>query len=455
MTNYPITNITMKKLSPKSVSATTVFYTHAFWLDVSFTIIFTIHMIYQVEVAHLTPLQLVLVGTALEVSAFLFEIPTGVVADVVSRRISVIIGIFITSVAFLIQAVPNFWAIALGSALWGLGYTFTSGAHQAWITDEVGAENVGPVFIRAGQFGRAGGLVGIPISVALAGLGLQVPILTGAVLIFGLGLFLLGWMPEHGFSPSRSNRVFSFFAKGTSTKAKTRLLETWTEMKSTLREGFTLVRRRPVLRDFMLIGLFVGLYSEGYDRLWTKHMLDHFTFPVLLGLTPVMRMNTFVWFGVIEFMMTGISIFSNEIARRRLDLKDMRQSVIALQWLYGGMAAALIAFAWAKDFPIAVAVLLVFDICRGLTFPIQDTWTNQFVDSKVRATVLSFRSQVDALGQGVGGPVIGAVGNRFGVRAAISLAAMILFPVVPLFRDSLRRAQERAEVGSEPVEVSV
>lgn len=402
----------MKKLDSK-----TVFYVHAFWLDISFTIIFTISMIYQVEMARLTPLQLVLVGTALEVSAFLFEIPTGVVADVVSRRLSVVIGIFITSVAFLIQAIPEFWPIMFGSALWGLGYTFTSGAHQAWITDEVGAENVGPVFIRAGQFGRAGGLIGIPISVALAGWGLQVPIVTGAAMIFGLGIFLIGWMPETAFTPTPRNER-----------------ETWTEMKSTLREGYSLVRRRPVLRDFMLIGLFVGLYSEGYDRLWTKHLLDYFTFPVLLGLTPVM------WFGIIEFAMTGISIFSNEIARRRLDLRDMRQSVTALQWLYGLMVASLLVFAWREQFPLAVAMLLVFDISRGLTFPIQDTWTNQFVDSKVRATVLSFRSQVDALGQGVGGPVIGAVGNRFGVRAAISLAAMILFPVVPLFWDSLRRA---------------
>jgi len=432
----------MQKLNPN-----TIYYTHAFWLDFSFTIIFTINMIYQVEMAHLTPLQLVLVGTALELSAFLFEIPTGVVADVVSRRLSVIVGIFITSVAFLIQAIPNFWAIAFGSALWGLGYTFTSGAHQAWITDEVSAENVGPVFIRAGQFGRAGGLIGIPVSVALASWGLQVPIVTGAALILGLGIFLIGWMPESGFTPTTSATL----SAGTSTgdklsplsASRSRMRETWRAMRETLSEGFALVRRRPVLRDFMLIGLFVGLYSEGYDRLWTKHMLDNFTFPVLFGLTPVM------WFGVIEFAMTGISIFSNEIARRRLDLKDMRQSVTALQWLYGLMVAALIVFAWAKDFPVAVAVLLVFDICRGLTFPIQDTWTNQFVDSKVRATVLSFRSQVDALGQTGGGPVIGAVGNRFGVRAAISLAGIILLPVVPLYRHLLRRN------GNEQLEVSI
>ena len=411
----------MRKLNPK-----TVYYTHAFWLDFAFTVIFTINMIYQVEMAHLTPLQLVLVGTALELSAFLFEIPTGVIADVVSRRLSVIIGIFITGVAFLFQAIPDFDIILFGSALWGLGYTFTSGAHQAWITDEVGVENVGPVFIRYGQFARAGGLIGIPVSVGLATWGLQVPIVTGGLLILGLGIFLIGWMSESGFTPTPHEER-----------------QTWRAMRGTLSEGFALVLRRPVLRDFMLIGLFVGLYSEGYDRLWTKHMIDHIPFPVLFGLTQVQ------WFGVIEFAMTGISILSNEIANRRLNLKDMRLSVTALQWLYGLMVASLIVFAWANQFPVAVAVLLVFDICRGLTFPIQDTLTNQFVDSKVRATVLSFRSQVDALGQTGGGPVIGAVGNRFGVRAAISLAAMILLPVVPLYRHSLRRN------GKEQLEVSI
>jgi MFS transporter, DHA3 family, tetracycline resistance protein len=153
----------MKKFNPK-----TIYYTHAFLSSFAFAVIFTINMVYQVEVAHLTPLQLVLVGTALEASAFIFEIPTGVVADVYSRRLSVIIGDVITGIAYLIQAIPSFFTIAFSSALWGLGYTFHSGAYEAWITDEVGAENVGPVFLRAGQWGRAGGLIGIPVSVWLA-----------------------------------------------------------------------------------------------------------------------------------------------------------------------------------------------------------------------------------------------------------------------------------------------
>ena len=67
------------------------------------SIIFTVNMIYQVTVVGLNPLQLVLVGTTLEATAFLFEIPTGVVADVYSRRLSVIIGYVLIGIGFLVE----------------------------------------------------------------------------------------------------------------------------------------------------------------------------------------------------------------------------------------------------------------------------------------------------------------------------------------------------------------
>ena len=104
-----------------------------------FALITTVNLVYQNEVAELNPLQLVLVGTALEASAFLFEVPTGVVADVCSRRLSVIIGVFLIGAGFLVWgAVPLFVTVLLAQVLWGVGYTFTSGATEAWIADELG-----------------------------------------------------------------------------------------------------------------------------------------------------------------------------------------------------------------------------------------------------------------------------------------------------------------------------
>src|SRR5512133_3310043 len=82
------------------------------------SMIFTASSLYQVTVAGLSPLQLVLVGTTLESSVFLFEVPTGVVADVYSRRLSIIIGVFLIGLGFLVEGTfLIFWLILLAQVL--------------------------------------------------------------------------------------------------------------------------------------------------------------------------------------------------------------------------------------------------------------------------------------------------------------------------------------------------
>src|SRR5664279_6191056 len=120
-----------------------------------FSTIFTVNLVYQAQVVGLTPLQLVLVGTTLETVCFLFEIPTGIVADLYSRRLSVIIGLLLIGVGFTIEgSLPIFGAVLLSQVFWGIGATFTSGALDAWIVDEVGTERMGTVFVRGAQIGQ-------------------------------------------------------------------------------------------------------------------------------------------------------------------------------------------------------------------------------------------------------------------------------------------------------------
>src|SRR5215204_4158859 len=85
-----------------------------------FSLFFTVHLIYQVTVVGLDPFQMVLVGTVLEVTVFLFEVPTGILADVYSRRLSILIGVALIGCAYVLEGgIPEFWA-ALGSqVLWG------------------------------------------------------------------------------------------------------------------------------------------------------------------------------------------------------------------------------------------------------------------------------------------------------------------------------------------------
>ncbi len=134
----------------KGMSAYWVFLIYEGAISFLLSMIFTASMIYQVTMVGLSPLQLVLVGTTLEAAVFLFEIPTGVVADMYSRRLSVIIGVVLIGVGFIIEGTcPLFIPILIAQVIWGLGITFTSGATQAWISDEIGEGLAGRAFLRA------------------------------------------------------------------------------------------------------------------------------------------------------------------------------------------------------------------------------------------------------------------------------------------------------------------
>ncbi|MBA3379679.1 MAG: MFS transporter, partial [Chloroflexia bacterium] len=162
-----------------------------------FSLIFTVNMVYQVTVVGLSPLQLVLVGTVLEATCFLFEVPTGIVADVYSRRLSILIGIALIGCGFTLEgSIPAFWAVIGAQVLWGIGYTFTSGATEAWITDEIGEETVGPVFLCGGQMWLIGGLAGTLFSVALGLVTIQLPMILAGIGMFVLAIGLYAIMPE-------------------------------------------------------------------------------------------------------------------------------------------------------------------------------------------------------------------------------------------------------------------
>ena len=97
-----------------------------------FVLTSTLNLVYMVTTVGLSPLQMVLVGTVLEAVCFVFEIPTGIVSDLYSRRLSVLIGLGLIGVGFLLQgAIASFAAVLAAQVVWGVGYTFTSGSIDA------------------------------------------------------------------------------------------------------------------------------------------------------------------------------------------------------------------------------------------------------------------------------------------------------------------------------------
>ncbi len=376
---------------------------------------FTVTGIYYVNEVGLNPLELILLGTAMESAAFLFEIPTGVIADVYSRRASVIIGVFLSGLAIaIIGAFTDFYAVAVGAFLYGFAYTFISGAIDAWLADEIGPENLGPAYFHAARLGYAASFLGIGAGVGMASVDLSLPILVaGAATIVAAGLLVV-WMPETGFPGSEH----------TAQREGTR---TWRAMASTLADGVAQVRGRPVLMVLLAIAGFMGMYSEGVDRLSEPHFLVNFEFPRFGGLQPV------VWLGLLRAGALILGIVGTTIAKRLVDPSKPRQASGALFAISAIEIVGTVGFALAGEFVWAVACVWFAGMARSSAGPIYRTWLNQNLDSRSRATVISMSSQMDALGQICGGPAVGAIGNAVSLRAALVASGLILSPALWLY----------------------
>jgi MFS family permease len=388
--------------------STRVYLTLSAVLSFAFTLAFTLQGLYFVTVAGLNPLQLLLIGAALEGAAFLLEVPTGVVADVYSRRRSVILGCVCLGIAMaLVAAFPTFWALLLTQLVSAAGYTFLSGAQQAWLADEVGEERAAHLYVLGSQYGRAAGIAGIGVTALLAPLGLSVPILMGSAVTLLLALYLWLRMPEDGFSPAPHGER-----------------ETWATLSGTFRQGLKEVRASRVLTLLILTALLYGASSEALDR------LNEFLLVREVGLPG--GLSAANWFILLTLATQVIGLGVTEPLRRRINPADVRAAAAALRWVLGLSVAALLGFAYAPSFGWAALALVIHGVLRGLYSPLYDAWLNRGLNPASRATVNSIASQADALGQVTFGPIFGGLGNTLGVRAALALAALVRVPVLTL-----------------------
>ena len=371
--------------------------------------------VYRIVEVGLGPLELVLVGAVLEVAVFLFEVPTGIVADVYGRRLSLVLGSLLVGAAFLVEGlVPLFWAVLFAQVLFGVGATFRSGAWPAWIADEVGNKGVGRVYLRGSQASRIGAIVGISIGVAVSSghvdltiSELAAPLVLAGLITLLLALFMTASMPEDGFRPvPRSER------------------ESWRTMADVAVRGARLARRRPEFLAVLSIALFYGASSEPFDRFWELHVLEvtGFNLPAQDVLGPT------AWWGIISVATLLIGIGAVELVARIIDVDAPRVAVRALAVTNALIAASVVGFALAGNFAAALCAYLLYRVVRSIGGPVMTTWTNQQLDTNLRATGFSMSAQVDALGQVVSGPLMGLVATSAGVRIALVSTATLLAP---------------------------
>lgn len=370
---------------------------------------FTLNLVYQIETVGLGPLELVLVGTVMEVSAFAAQVPTGVIADLYSRRLSVIIGYLLVGLGVLLQAlVPEFAAIVVGNVIWGIGAVCVDGAEEAWISGEIDDAQVGDAFTRGAQVGQAATVLGIGAAVALAGVRLELPLLVGAICWLLLVCVLLTVMPERAFVPAQSRDLGSFAA-----------------MRAQVVDGARAVRGRGALICLLAAAFFLGLGSEGWDRLQQAHFLDNLTFPSF-G-------TSVVWFGAMSVASLVGSIALTQIIRRHVDtLRPARlgRMLVVAQVV---VVVGVVVFALAGEFWVAVAACLVVGLLRSASQPLFSTWMVAETEPRTRATVFSAAGQVDAAGQILGGPPVGLVGERLTIRIALVTTGLLAAPAIGMY----------------------
>jgi DHA3 family tetracycline resistance protein-like MFS transporter len=361
-------------------------------------------------------------------------VPTGVVADTYSRRLSLVLGYLGTGAAWVaVGLVSAPWLVIALWGFWGFAYTFTSGAEQAWITDEIGVSRIGTVFLRGARFGQAGAVVGLLLQVAVGTLSLRAGVVLGGLFTIACGVAAALVMPETGFAGGSHVRSSPLAAFRT----------------TAVRGGRFALAQRVIL---LLIGveLFLGMSSEAFDRLKEAHFLRDVGLPAIGQLSPV------VWFG--SFWLVGmiLNIAATGTLIRRLERGGRR---LVARYLFAFTAfelAAMLLFAVTGSTGLAIAGLLGVFFARNMASPLYDTWlTEQITDSSVRATVFSITGQSNAVGQAAGGPVLGVLGNVWGIRAALTAGALAIGPALGLYGRAIAHEGREPELAELPASAVV
>ncbi|MGH7568548.1 MAG: MFS transporter [Gemmatimonadales bacterium] len=374
--------------------------------------------------AGLDIMQVMLTNAAFTFGMMVFEIPTGVVADTVGRRVSLLLclgTLFVTTLLYVAIAWQGwgFWPFMGVSVFLGLGYTFYTGAVDAWLVDALKAtgytEPLEPVFARGQMVFGAAMLLGTISGGLLGQVNLSLPYVVRAAVV--VPLFALAWlaMPEPGYTPRALQ-----------------LKRVPAEMRRVFVEGMRYGLSHPVVRPVMLASLvnmsfmIFGFYS------WQRYFLD------LLG-------RDLVWVnGLIAALLALSLIAGNALVPPVTRLVRTRTGVLifsAIVQALTAMACGALGLGAAGGGPsgtpvrfyIVVGLYLVYGIALGLASPVKQGYLNVHIPSAQRATIISLDSFFANLGGVAGQSGWGYVARMRSIAAAWVGAGAALLIGVPLY----------------------
>jgi len=340
----------------------------------------------------------------------LFEVPTGVVADTLGRRVSYLLGsatLFVSTLLYLWmwKTHGRFWAWAVISMLLGLGFTFFSGATEAWLVDGLNAagykDTLESAFAKGEIAGGAAMLTGTLAGGAVAqATSLGVPYILRAAMLVLTFLVAFFFMRDVGFTPRKSASV---------PREIRRIL------KSSLENGFS----NPPVRWLMLAAPFsggVGIYAFYAMQ---PHLLD------LYG-----RGNSYAIAGLAAAIVAGMQIVGGYLVPHARKVFDRRTSFLLFGTVVSGSALALLGV--TSSFWVSLALLSIWALVFASAMPIRQAFINGLIPSEQRATILSLDNLLSSSGGVVVQPALGRVADAWGYPTSYLVSAGIELMALPL-----------------------
>jgi MFS family permease len=339
----------------------------------------------------------------------IFEVPTGVVADTWGRRASYILGTLTLLVSTLLYLLmwyiqAPFWGWALCSVFLGLGFTFFSGATEAWLVDGLTFTkyegDLDSVFARGTIAGGAAMLTGSFAGGYIAQItNLGVPYIIRSAVLGLTFLIALIYMKDLGFTPDKSSTVPKQIKK---------------IFQSSIENGFKCPAVRWIMlgAPFTFSVLFYGFYAMQ---------------PYLLQLYG--RSEAYGIAGLAAAVIAGAQIVGGLLVKQIRRLFSRRTHVIIICTAIS--VAALAVIGGTMNFWVAVVLLVVWAMVLASTTPIRQAYLNGIIPSEQRATVLSFDSLMGSSGAAIAQPVLGRVADVNGYSASYLVSAAVQLGALP------------------------
>ena len=353
----------------------------------------------------------------------IFEIPTGVVADLRGRRASYLLGVITLGVSTLLYLFmwyrsAQFWGWALSSMLLGLGFTFFSGAVEAWLVDALahsGFKDKLESVLAKGEIveGTAmltGSVAGGVIAQAT---NLGVPYLIRAALLVLNFLFALLLMKDLGFKPSNE---------------KSPIKEIKTIVAGSIRHGL----RNPPVRWIMFAAPFTGAVTMYAFYAMQPYLLQLWGDEKAYGIA-----------GLAAAIVAGAQIAGGLLVPYVGKVFHRRTSVLLIGGVVSIVVMAVVGL--VPNFWVVVTLLILWGLMFSATTPVRQTYLNGLIPSEQRATVLSFDSVFGSSGGVVFQPLLGKAADVWNYPASYILCAVIQVLAVP-FTWLARREKAASDV---------